>query len=295
MAARLVVVDPRRSRTAEQADEWLPIRPGSDALLLAAIANTLFDEGLADPGRARRRAPRRPRRVRRRDWPRSRPRRVEAATGIDAATIRRLARELAAAPTAAVYGRIGTTTTEFGSTASWLDRRRQRADRQPRPAGWSRCSRCRSPAVRPLAAGPGTGPRLPDRSRALAGERPPRGDGRVPGRPPSPRRSSPRARARSAALVTRRRQPDAVDAERQPARRRVRRPRVHGQHRHVPERDDQVTPTSMLPVPSQLQRSHYDVLLLQFAVRNVANYSERRAAARRRASPTSGRSSPSWR
>ncbi len=47
---RLVVVDPRRSRTAEQADEWLPIRPGSDALLLAAIANTLFDEGLADPG-----------------------------------------------------------------------------------------------------------------------------------------------------------------------------------------------------------------------------------------------------
>ncbi|MGH9135293.1 MAG: molybdopterin-dependent oxidoreductase, partial [Ilumatobacteraceae bacterium] len=47
---KLVVVDPRRSRTAEQADEWLPIRPGTDALLLAAIAETLFEEGLADPG-----------------------------------------------------------------------------------------------------------------------------------------------------------------------------------------------------------------------------------------------------
>ena len=45
---------------------------------------------------------------------------VAEATGVGADTIRRLAREIAAAPTAAVYGRIGTTTTEFGSTASWL-------------------------------------------------------------------------------------------------------------------------------------------------------------------------------
>ena len=43
---KLVVVDPRKSRTAEQADEWLAIRPGTDALLLAAIANTLANDGL---------------------------------------------------------------------------------------------------------------------------------------------------------------------------------------------------------------------------------------------------------
>ena len=48
------------------------------------------------------------------------PEQVAAACGIDAATIRRLARELAAAPTAAVYARIGTCTQEFGTTASWL-------------------------------------------------------------------------------------------------------------------------------------------------------------------------------
>ena len=115
---RLVVVDPRRTRTADAADEHLAIRPGTDAFLLAAIANALFDEGL----------------VRLRDAQAHVvgleevraavaefvPEKVADACGIDAATIRRLARELVAAPSAVVYGRIGTTTTEFGTTASWL-------------------------------------------------------------------------------------------------------------------------------------------------------------------------------
>ena len=39
--------------------------------------------------------------------------------GIDAETIRRLAHDLAAAPSAAVYGRIGTHTVEFGTIAAW--------------------------------------------------------------------------------------------------------------------------------------------------------------------------------
>jgi anaerobic selenocysteine-containing dehydrogenase len=43
---RLVVVDPRRTRTAEAADEHLAIRPSTDAFFLAALAKTLFDEGL---------------------------------------------------------------------------------------------------------------------------------------------------------------------------------------------------------------------------------------------------------
>ena len=48
------------------------------------------------------------------------PEAVEGVTGVAPAMIRRLARELAAAPTACVYGRIGTTTAEFGTLASWL-------------------------------------------------------------------------------------------------------------------------------------------------------------------------------
>src|SRR5262249_45015638 len=48
---RVVVVDPLRSRTAEQADEHHFIRPGTDALLLFALVQVLFAEGLVRPGR----------------------------------------------------------------------------------------------------------------------------------------------------------------------------------------------------------------------------------------------------
>jgi anaerobic selenocysteine-containing dehydrogenase len=47
---KVVVVDPRRSRTAEEADRWIAIRPGTDALLLAAMATTLAQEGLVAVG-----------------------------------------------------------------------------------------------------------------------------------------------------------------------------------------------------------------------------------------------------
>src|SRR5918999_148301 len=47
---RLVVVDPRRSRTAQEADEHHPIRPGTDALLLFALVHVLFEERLERPG-----------------------------------------------------------------------------------------------------------------------------------------------------------------------------------------------------------------------------------------------------
>jgi anaerobic selenocysteine-containing dehydrogenase len=115
---KLVVVDPRRSKTAEEADEHLFIRPGTDAHFLFALAHTLFDEGLVALGRLEEHvngfeevgqlA---------KDFD---PDTVAAICGIDAATIRRTARELAAAPHAAVYGRIGTCTQEFGTLASWL-------------------------------------------------------------------------------------------------------------------------------------------------------------------------------
>jgi len=115
---RIVVVDPRRSETAQAADEHLAIRPGGDVYLLLGIAHTLFDEGLVKPGRLAEhlngldeaRAAVLP-------FP---PEQMADSCGVDAATIRRLARELAAAPRAAVYGRIGTCTTRFGTLNSWL-------------------------------------------------------------------------------------------------------------------------------------------------------------------------------
>jgi anaerobic selenocysteine-containing dehydrogenase len=115
---KLVVVDPRRTETAAEADQHLAIRPGTDALLLLAILQVLFEEGRADlrhltpftDGLAslREAAARFP------------PERVAERTGIPAAKIRELARAFAAAPSAVAYGRVGASTQEFGGLAAWL-------------------------------------------------------------------------------------------------------------------------------------------------------------------------------
>ncbi len=46
--ARLVVIDPYRTRTAALADEWLQINPGTDGLLALALMHVIFREGLED-------------------------------------------------------------------------------------------------------------------------------------------------------------------------------------------------------------------------------------------------------
>lgn len=114
---KVVVVDPRRTKTAANADEWHRIRPGGDALLLCSMLHVLFAEDLIDAGRA-------PgmtsglRDIADAVEPFA-PFVVADRVGIDADTIARMARELAAAPTAVVYGRIGTQTVGFGSLAAW--------------------------------------------------------------------------------------------------------------------------------------------------------------------------------
>ncbi|MGQ4438581.1 molybdopterin oxidoreductase family protein, partial [Streptomyces violaceoruber] len=146
----LTVVDPRRTRTAKLADRHVAIRPGSDALLLAAMAHVLYEEGLVDLGAL---APHvggvDDVAAAVRDFT---PESVAAACDVDADVTRALARELAAAPTAAVYGRIGSCTVPHGTLASWLvdvlniltgnlDRPggalfpQAATDRTPRPAG----------------------------------------------------------------------------------------------------------------------------------------------------------------
>jgi anaerobic selenocysteine-containing dehydrogenase len=46
--AKIVVIDPRLTETAEKADLFLPVRPGTDAALALGIANVIITEGLAD-------------------------------------------------------------------------------------------------------------------------------------------------------------------------------------------------------------------------------------------------------
>ena len=115
---RIVVVDPRRSETAAAADEHLAIRPNGDVFMLLAMVNTLFAEGLIQLGRLGEH-------VNGLEDLRAAttsftPERMAPSCGIDAATLRRLARDLAFAKRAAVYGRIGTCTQRFGTLNSWL-------------------------------------------------------------------------------------------------------------------------------------------------------------------------------
>lgn len=115
---KVVVIDPRRSRTAEEADEHHFIKPGADAHLLLAMVNVIFEEGLASPGRLSEHLNGLDE-VQELAVPFT-PEAAAAVTGISADAIRVMARELAGAERAAVYGRIGTCTQEFGTLASWL-------------------------------------------------------------------------------------------------------------------------------------------------------------------------------
>ena len=264
---KLVVIDPRRSRTAEEADEWLAIRPGTDALLLAAMVQVIAAEGLV-------RVPTHvAAHVRGLDavidaCSSFTPESVAAATGLDADTIRRTARELAAAERASIYGRIGTTTTEFGTTTSWLiDVVNLVAGNLDVVGGAMFPKPVASRPPKPGAGGPGfrvgrghTRVRgLPEvmaeyPAAAMAEEITTPGEGRlramitVAGNPVL---STPNSEQLDAALA------DlefmvSVDIY------------LNETTRHA---------DVILPSPSALQKSHYDLLLLQFAVRNVANYS----------------------
>lgn len=116
----LTVIDPNRTRTAELADRHIAPRPGTDAALLFAMVHALFDEDLVSPdlgglvddvnGVEQIRAASA-------DFI---PEVVADHCGLEAHTIRELARSLAAAPRAAVYGRLGTSTVRFGTLTSWL-------------------------------------------------------------------------------------------------------------------------------------------------------------------------------
>jgi anaerobic selenocysteine-containing dehydrogenase len=265
----LIVVDPRRSRTAELADSWVPIRPGTDAHLLAAIVNVLFAEDLVDLGAVAGF-------VAGVDEVRAAvaeltPESVTVLTGVPAPTIRELARRLAHAPTAAVYGRIGTTTQAFGTLASWLvDVLNTLTGNLDRPGGvLFNSPALGSPNTRgPGGRGPGTEIHrrhtrvrgLPETlgefpAPALAEEIDTPGAGQiralitVAGNPVV---SAPNARRLDAALAGL----DllvAVDVY------------VNETTRHA---------DVILPVPTTLEKEHYDVFLYPFALRNVANWSE---------------------
>lgn len=265
---KVVVLDPRRTRTAEEASEHHMIRPATDAFFLMAIVHTLFADGLVDLGtvgdyvegldEVERAAT---------DFS---PERVGSICGIDADTIRRLAHELSAAPQAVVYGRIGTTTQEFGTLASWLvDVVNALTGNLDRPGGAMFTRAALGASNTRGTPGKGRGIRIGVRhSRVrglpeslgelpvvcLAEEIDTPGDGQIRAlitHAGNPVLSIPNGNRLDAALESL----DfmlAIDIY------------VNETTRHA---------DVLLPASSPLAKSHYDLALLQLAVRNVANYS----------------------
>ncbi len=114
---KLVVLDPRRTETAEMATEHHFIKPGTDALFILAVMNVILQDGLADLGHlaaftdgvdivaeAVRTFT---------------PELAAQHTGIDAETIRRIAHDFAKAEKAICYGRMGVSVQRYGALNQW--------------------------------------------------------------------------------------------------------------------------------------------------------------------------------
>ncbi|HEX8033451.1 MAG TPA: molybdopterin-dependent oxidoreductase [Ktedonobacterales bacterium] len=266
---RVVVVDPRRTRTAEEASQHIFVRPGSDAYLLFALVHTLFADGLVRPGRLA-------------DYTTGfdelrtaaeafSPEEVEGVTGVSAETIRQLARELSAAERAAVYGRVGTCTQEFGTIANWLvDALNILTGNLDRPGGVlfpKAAAGARNTSGTP---GVGSGVRLWRRRSRVRGA--PEVYGEFPIACLAEEIETP-GEGQVRAVITVAGNPvlSAPNGDRLDA--------ALGALDFMVSIDLYLNETSrhadvILPVPSPLERSHYDVAFYQLSTRNIAHYSQ---------------------
>jgi anaerobic selenocysteine-containing dehydrogenase len=261
---KVVVVDPRRTETAELSDQHVFLRPGSDPLFLLSMLNVIFAEGLGREGRA----PLANLPALRDVAARFSPERVAATTGVAPDVVRTLSRDFAKAARAVCYPRVGTCHQEHATLASWLAYALSAVtgniDRQgglmwTKPAadlvriaelfGLAGLGRWKS-RVRGL---PETGGELP--VAALAEEIETDGEGQVK------------------ALVTCAGNPVLS------APNGARLERALGKLEHMVSIDSYMNETTrhahvILPPCGPLQRAHYDLALNAFAVRNTAKWTD---------------------
>lgn len=116
---RVVVIDPRRTETAEKATEHHFIKPETDAFLMFALLHEIFEAdlvdlatlaGVVDGLEALREAV----------APFDADKAAEM-TGIPADTIRQLAHDFATAKSAVCYARMGASTQSFGTLCQWAN------------------------------------------------------------------------------------------------------------------------------------------------------------------------------
>lgn len=265
---RLIVIDPRRSSTAEIADEHISIVPGSDAALFAGIAHVILFENLVQDSHV---------------LPfvdgidtvkqalqHFTPENVQNICEISSEQIRSLAHQIAGSEACALHGRIGTCLQDFATVTSWLIDVVNILGGNTDTFGGVMFSRGAAMAMNTggqAGIGPGfTYGSVRSRVRGLPGafgqlptvcmaeeiETP--GDGQIramvvfSGNPVLSTPDSDRvARAFDSLEFM-----VAIDMY------------INETTRHA---------DLVLPAPSALERSHYDVSYYQFAIRNVANYS----------------------
>jgi len=107
--ARLVVVDPRRTPTAEWADEWLPVQVGADIALANAFAHAILDEHLENRAFIKRATVGFAEFAAHVSSPACSPEATEAVTGVPAAQLRKVARAYATADRAMICWTLGIT------------------------------------------------------------------------------------------------------------------------------------------------------------------------------------------
>ncbi len=115
---KLVVIDPRRSETAEVANEHVFIRPGTDALLLSAMIQEMYAANLVSKHRLHEATDGLDGLATR--FAAFTPEAVADSTGISAADIRRLTHEFCAAENPVIYGRMGVSVQAFGTLSQYL-------------------------------------------------------------------------------------------------------------------------------------------------------------------------------
>ncbi|ABG40754.1 Formate dehydrogenase [Paraglaciecola sp. T6c] len=115
---KVVVIDPKKSETADISCDHHFIKPGSDVLLMLAMLHTLFAKGLVDAGELLEHAP---------DLLQVEayvesysPERVAKRVGISSEEIETMVSEFCAAKSAFCYGRMGASVQVFGTLTQYL-------------------------------------------------------------------------------------------------------------------------------------------------------------------------------
>jgi anaerobic selenocysteine-containing dehydrogenase len=115
---KVVVIDPRKTETAAIADEHFFVKPGTDALMMLAMLQYLFEQKLQSLGTVSN-FTKDLKIVEKLVKPYT-PEIVSPITGIPAERLKELVRNFCVAGSATCYGRIGVSTHEYGTLTQWL-------------------------------------------------------------------------------------------------------------------------------------------------------------------------------